>query len=115
MARFPALTAAFFTAALLFQQAQQPTFRARTDLVQRDVSVFDRDGRPVTGLPANAFTVLEDDAVRPIIGFSEITIPPASEVSAAWLRDAPTDVETNDVADRRVFVVVMERRVVRRQ
>ena len=77
MARFAALTAAFFTGALLFQQAQQPTFRARTDLVQWDVSVFDRDGRPVTGLPASAFTVLEDDAVRPIIGFSEITIPPA--------------------------------------
>jgi VWFA-related protein len=108
MAQFAALTAAFFTASLLLQQAQQPTFRARTDLVQWDVSVFDRDGRPVTGLPASAFTVIEDDAVRPIIGFSEIHIPAAPEVSAAWLRDAPTDVETNDVADRRLFVLVMD-------
>ncbi|HVZ20388.1 MAG TPA: hypothetical protein VG871_04965, partial [Vicinamibacterales bacterium] len=35
----------------------QAPFRARTDLVQIDVQVVDRDGRPVSGLDASQFDV----------------------------------------------------------
>jgi hypothetical protein len=36
------------------------TFRDRVDLVQLDVSVLDRDRRPVRGLTSKDFTVFED-------------------------------------------------------
>jgi VWFA-related protein len=85
-----------------------PTFRSRADVVESDVSVFDRNGNSVKGLPVTSFTVLEDGKPRPIVGFAEIEVPTALEVSTAWMRDAGTDVETNDVSDRRLFVIVMD-------
>ena len=39
--------------------AQRPTFTGRTDLVQVDVRVSDKSGRPVQGLKADDFTILE--------------------------------------------------------
>ena len=39
---------------------QPPTFRTGVDAVQLDVSVLDKDRRPVRGLTAADFTVLED-------------------------------------------------------
>jgi hypothetical protein len=51
-------------AGLLWQhpaaQTQKPTFRARTDLLTIDVTVLDKDRRPVTGLTADDFILLED-------------------------------------------------------
>jgi hypothetical protein len=41
-------------------QTQQPRFRARTDLLTIDVTVLDRNRRPVTGLTADDFILLED-------------------------------------------------------
>ena len=39
---------------------QVPTFRTRTDVVSLDVSVLDKDRKPVRGLTQADFTVLED-------------------------------------------------------
>jgi len=85
-----------------------PTFTAGIDLVKLDVSVYDKNHRPIKGLTAADFTVLEDKLPRPIDGFSEIDIPEPPAPTAKWMRDATDDVATNDVADKRLFVIVID-------
>ena len=41
-------------------RAQQPTFRAAVDLVHFGVTVVDKQGKPVTGLTADDFRILEN-------------------------------------------------------
>jgi VWFA-related protein len=48
------------------EAAPAATFRAQARLVQVDVSATDSQGRPVTGLSAADFTVLEDGKPQPI-------------------------------------------------
>src|SRR3972149_5122737 len=52
------------------QPSQSPVFRLAIDLVHLDVSVLDRDRRPVRGLTEKDFTVLEDGQPQPIVVFS---------------------------------------------
>ena len=44
--------------------AQQPTFKAGVDLVQFGVSVTDKQGKPVTGLKAEDFQVVENGKMQ---------------------------------------------------
>src|SRR5215210_8536488 len=72
----------------------QPTFQSGVDIVQVDVSVLDRDRRPVRGLTAADFTVLEDGKPRPITVFNPIEIeehPARVDGVAPWVRDVPAD------------------------
>jgi VWFA-related protein len=55
--------------------AQQATFRASVEVIEIDVYVADEAGRPVTGLTADDFTVLENGEPRPIRAFSAIDLP----------------------------------------
>ena len=59
----------------LHAQGQQPqnAFRAGVDVVQLDVSVLDRDRRPVKNLTAADFTVFENGKPQPVGSVS----PPA--------------------------------------
>ena len=69
-------------------QAPQTTFRAGTDLVQVDVSVLDHERRPVRGLTAADFTVIEDGKPRPIVAFTAVDLPERVQPSAApWSID----------------------------
>jgi VWFA-related protein len=52
------------------QQQPQPMFRSGVTAVPIDVRVIDRDGRPVTDLKQEDFTVFEDDVRQPIVHFS---------------------------------------------
>jgi Ca-activated chloride channel homolog len=52
--------AALLAATVATAAAQQPTFTGGIDLVTIGVAVTDRSGRLVTGLPAEAFEILED-------------------------------------------------------
>jgi hypothetical protein len=82
------------------QPASQPVFRAGTDLVQVDVSVLDGKRRPVRGLTAADFVVLEDGKPREIEAFSEVYLPDRVRGEAApWVREVASDVASNQTTD----------------
>src|SRR5918994_6414505 len=55
--------------------AQEPLFRARTDLVLVPVSVTDEKGRFVHGLTAGDFEISEDGARRAVKQFTAARVP----------------------------------------
>jgi VWFA-related protein len=104
------------TGAMVARQAQRPqpsqpppTFRAAIDIIHLDVSVLDRNRRPVRGLTPADFTVLDNGVPQPVSVFSAIDIPDAPPPSAPWMRDVAPDVGTNDtVQDRRLFLILID-------
>jgi VWFA-related protein len=118
MRRFVA-PVAFGVFALLFaarqpagqaQSPQQtlPRFVAGVDVVEMDVSVLDKDRKPIRGLTAQDFTVLEDGKPQRIVAFSEENEEPPAPPSAPWMRDVAPDVENNQLAQHAVFAVVID-------
>lgn len=85
-----------------------PQFRGGVDVIELDVSVYDKDHHPIKGLKASDFTLLEDKLPRPLVGFSEVDIPEAPPPPATWMRDAAQDVATNEVKDHRLFLLVID-------
>ena len=90
------------------QQAQTPTFRARTDLIQMDVSVLDGNRMPVLGLSADDFTVLENGVARPVEAFAAVNLPDRVHTGAAWLRDVAPDVVSNRRDAQRVVFILLD-------
>jgi VWFA-related protein len=88
--------------------AQPPTFRARTDVVQLDVSVLDHQGQPVRGLGAGDFTVLKDGRPQPIVAFDTVDVPTWTSGTAPWMRETGPDVASNRLDARRAVVIVMD-------
>jgi VWFA-related protein len=89
--------------------APPPTFRSNVDVVRLDVSVLDKDRHPVRGLTAADFTIEEDGHDRPIVAFAPVELPAAPAVTtsmAAWTRDAPRDVVSNEDANTGRLVVI---------
>ena len=107
---FLSVLACAFGAALAAQSTQSPPpFRSGVDLVHLDVSVLDRDRRPVKGLTAADFTIAEDGKPQAVAAFSEVDLPDPPPAPVAWMRDIAPDVKRNsDVADRRLVVIVMD-------
>ena len=87
---------------------QRPAFRSGIDLVTLDVSVLDKDRRPVKGLTSADFTVLEDGKPQAIVAFDAIDLPDAPAPSAPWMRDVAPDVVSNQREPRRVLVIMMD-------
>ena len=87
-----------------------PRFRTGVDLVVLDASVLDSERRPVRGLTAEDFTVLENGRPQPIKTFSAIELPDVvEEVPVAWMRDVQPDVSRNDtLSSRRIVVLVLD-------
>jgi VWFA-related protein len=84
------LLGCLFTAAALAQQPARPvqrpappdpqeTFRISTVLVQTDVSVFDKQGNFVDGLPREAFELKVDGKPLPVTLFQRVTAGSAEE------------------------------------
>jgi VWFA-related protein len=70
----PAVLCLVFGLAATDARAQEPRpyrFRTETRIVLAPVSVKDAAGRPVTGLPASAFMVLDEGEPRPLVFFDE--------------------------------------------
>ncbi len=91
-----------------------PRFRGGTDLVQVDVSVLDSKRRPVSGLTASDFTILEDGKPRPIEGFTEVHL--AARVpkgSAPWVREVSPDVASNTTlgVEGRIVIILLDRSI----
>jgi hypothetical protein len=86
---------------------QPPIFRSGVDVVQVEVSILDRNRRPVRGLTKQDFHVFENGDSQEIIDVQEIELDtePAPPV---WAHAAPVDVATNDLADRRLIAIVMD-------
>ena len=90
--------------------AQQPTFRSGVDLIDVDVSVLDKDRRPVRGLTAADFTVFEDGKPRPIVAFTPVDLPPRDLPAASWVEAVAPDVATNRYPpEGRLIVLMMDR------
>ena len=88
--------------------AQTPTFRTGVDAVQLDVSVLDKDRRPVRGLTAADFTVLDNGKPRQIVSFSALELPPLPAVAPAGVDTVPLDVTRNDLPDGRIVVILLD-------
>jgi VWFA-related protein len=88
-------------------QAQTPTFRVRTDLVTLDVAVTEENGRPVRGLTAKDFTVLEDGRPQSVSVFRAIDVPDEPWVTP-WMGNVRQDVVTNDQPPGRLVAILID-------
>lgn len=99
-------------AALVAQSAspqQPPRFRTSVDLVHLDVSVLDRDRRPVRGLKPADFTVLEDGRPQAITVFEAFEVPDDPPPKAAWVRAVAPDVRSNQGLETgRLFLIILD-------
>ena len=103
------LFTSFLACVLVAAQAQKPpVFRSRIDLMQLDVTVLDRDRRPVRGLTAADFTLLEDNRPQTIDGFTAIDVPDRVVEGPAWDKRVTPDVTTNEIDNLRIFVLVLD-------
>ena len=103
------LVTAVLAAGLLAQQApQQPTFRTRAELVRLDVTVLDRNGKPLPNLTAEDFTVSEDGVPQKIQAFQFVEFtgeygPDEDLTMTIGARDGRNDQLARD--DVRLFLV----------
>ena len=65
------------------QNPQQPTFRSRIDSISVDVSVTDKQGRPVTDLAVEDFEIREANKLQAIDNFRLIAADPAEGAAVA--------------------------------
>ena len=86
----------------------QTTFTTRVDVVQLDVTVLDKDHRPIRGLTAADFTVLENGKPQPIVAVVPIELPGPARYSAPWMREIDSDVVSNERDIRRLVVLLMD-------
>lgn len=82
------------------QDPQQPVFRADVDIIEMDVSVLDRNRRPVRGLTAADFTVLEDGRPQRVVAVSHVDLADHDRVRSARMRYVTRDVAANDLSDQ---------------
>jgi VWFA-related protein len=86
--------------------AQLPVFRAGTDLIQIDVMVAGKDGRPVVGLTKGDFEILDRGKRLPIEVLAEFH---GDRPAASALGDIRHDVVSNEtVRTDRIVVMVLD-------
>jgi VWFA-related protein len=94
--------------AALGQTPQSPVFRGGVTLVTVDVTVLDRDGKPVPGLTAGDFEVKLDGHLQPVraVDYEET----ATRAAPAAVNTAPRRETTNAVPppDPRLFVILVD-------
>lgn len=95
-------------------QDRTPSFRARTEIVRLDVSVFDDGRRPVKGLAAEDFNISVRGRIVPIVSFAAVDLAP-SDLERSQPRTG--DVATNAHAEPargeegRIVVILLHRSI----
>jgi len=89
-------------------QQTPPTFRSGVDIVTLDVSVLDEDRRPVRGLTAADFTVIENGTPLPIVAFKAVDLPDRDIAMAPWVGDVGSDVVSNRFEPDRLVVLLLD-------
>src|SRR6185503_16540956 len=93
-------------------QQQQPVFRTGVDVIRLDVSVLDKDRKPVRGLQADNFTVMENGKAQRIVAVTEMAAAEQDPTPSAWMRMVTPDVSANDLTDMagdgRFVAIVMD-------
>lgn len=99
-------------AGLAAQQAapQKPVFTSAVDVVSVDVTVVDKNGRPVDDLGRDDFTLTVDGQVRKIASVQFVPVRPESSSGPAPLPSTSLpDFSTNTVQSGRLIGVVIDR------
>ena len=89
-------------------QQRPPVFRSGVDVVQIDVSVLDKDRKPVRSLTAADFEVKEDGKLQDVVVVSEQSFPDEAAPPPVWTRAAAPDVATTDADGKRVFMLLFD-------
>lgn len=93
-------------------EAQPPVFRSDVDLVTLHVTVLDRNRRPVRGLTADDFTVIENGQPRAIVALDAIEVPTERQVDRpVWQDEVVEDVVTNAPSTGRLVVIMFDRSI----
>ncbi len=79
--------------------AQQPTFRAATELVRLEVVVRDADGRLVTGLSQEDFDVRDTGRSQQVEVFRQVVVPAGRRDLAQTVTRPRVDIATNSAPD----------------
>jgi Ca-activated chloride channel family protein len=80
-------TVAIVTAAVAVSAQQQPTFKAGVDLVNFGVMVVDRQGKPITGLTADDFEIVENGKKQSVTFFAAGDLEAAPPLHLGLLLD----------------------------
>ena len=95
-------------------ESQDPsqTFRASVDVIEVDVSVTDKNGRPIRDLTQADFTILEDGKPQRIVSFTQFMAADTDPSRSARMSFVQPDTADNSLAERlgngRLFAIVMD-------
>lgn len=98
------------TCTLLGLLGQQATFKSTVELVQVDVVVLDKAGKPVTGLTADDFSLTDRKKAQTIASFDEASYKreAAAAPGVAMPADVAPDVVDNQATPGRLVVMVLD-------
>ena len=90
------------------QQPQVPTFRSGVEVVRLDVTVLDKNRRPIRDLKQEDFTVTVDGVEQPLVAFDRVVMAPVDHTLAPWTRAVAADVRDNQIGEPRIFIIVLD-------
>lgn len=115
--RFTSIAGLIVLSSVVLAAQAIPQFRTGVELVQIDVTVLDNQRRPLTGLTASDFTVLDDGVETPIRAFTPVELARPLSSPPVWAGDTSPDAVTNQAAreDGRLLVILLDRSIVAEQ